>query len=62
MASSKQKREEELEKMYQSVNQYGPLSKYWGRLDEIVIWLAGLEEYEKCAELMEIKEASSDNQ
>ena len=48
--------------MYQSVNQYGPLSKYWGRLDEIVIWLAGLEEYEKCAELMEIKEASSDNQ
>jgi len=57
MAGREQRRNAELEEIYSSISKSGNLSKYWSRVDEVIHWLEGLEEYEKCAELAEIKKA-----
>jgi hypothetical protein len=49
--------EEELERIYMSIDKYGHASKYWPRVDEVINWLEGLEEYEKCAELADMKKS-----
>jgi hypothetical protein len=57
MAGKKTGKVEELEKIYMNIDKLGNASKHWDRVDEVIRWLEGLEEYEKCAELADMKKA-----
>jgi len=57
MAGKKTGKAEELEKIYLNIDKLGNASKYWDRVEEVIKRLEGLEEYEKCAELADMKKA-----
>ena len=59
MASSK---EEDIVKAYRDIYINGKRSKHWKMFREVMKWLEGREEYEKCAELLEIKKGQIDNE
>jgi hypothetical protein len=52
--------DEEMEKIYKDLDKYGYNSKYWSKIDEVILWLESREEYEKCADLYDYKKFYTD--